>query len=65
MHTIFPRNVPLLKRMYSYWSDGHIDPISIVAGLVQTALYVDFFHVYFTKCVDSALAANDDVLTSV
>lgn len=51
--------------MYSYWSDGHIDPISIVAGLVQTALYVDFFHVYFTKCVNSALAANDDVLTSV
>ncbi|VDC05096.1 unnamed protein product [Peniophora sp. CBMAI 1063] len=35
--------------IYRYWSDGHIDPISIVAGLVQTALYVDFFHVYFTK----------------
>ena len=41
-------------RSISYWSDGHIDPISIVAGLVQTALYVDFFHVYFTKYVPRA-----------
>ncbi|KAK0562594.1 endoplasmic reticulum retention protein [Tilletia horrida] len=25
------------------------DPISIVSGLVQTGLYLDFFYVYFTK----------------
>ncbi|KAE8209180.1 hypothetical protein CF327_g6803 [Tilletia walkeri] len=28
----------------AYW-----DPISIVAGLVQTGLYLDFFYVYFNK----------------
>lgn len=28
-----------------------MDPIAVTAGLVQTALYADFFYVYFTKCV--------------
>ena len=28
-----------------------VDPIAVTAGLVQTALYLDFFYVYFTKCV--------------
>lgn len=27
------------------------DPISFVAGVVQTALYLDFFYVYFTRLV--------------
>lgn len=26
-----------------------VDPIAVIAGLVQTALYLDFFYVYFTK----------------
>lgn len=25
------------------------DPISFVSGVVQTALYVDFFYIYFTR----------------
>ncbi|KAI1782746.1 hypothetical protein LXA43DRAFT_854952, partial [Ganoderma leucocontextum] len=28
-----------------------IDVIAVSSGLVQSALYLDFFYVYFTKCV--------------
>ncbi|TFY81361.1 hypothetical protein EWM64_g2656 [Hericium alpestre] len=35
--------------IYRYFSEGLVDPIAVTAGLVQTALYVDFFYVYFTK----------------
>lgn len=37
--------------MYRYLSEGHFDPISTLAGLVQTVLYSDFFYIYWTKCV--------------
>lgn len=29
------------------------DPIAVVAGLVQTVLYSDFFWIYYTKYADS------------
>jgi len=32
-----------------YLTEATIDPIAVVAGLVQTALYADFFYIYFTK----------------
>ncbi|KAH8103269.1 ER lumen protein retaining receptor-domain-containing protein [Cristinia sonorae] len=35
--------------IYRYFSEGTVDPIAVVAGLVQTGLYLDFFYVYFTK----------------
>ncbi|KZT69646.1 ER lumen protein retaining receptor [Daedalea quercina L-15889] len=35
--------------IYRYWSEDVIDPIAVTAGIVQTALYLDFFYVYFTK----------------
>ncbi|KAI0300433.1 ER lumen protein retaining receptor [Multifurca ochricompacta] len=35
--------------IYRYFAEELIDPISILAGLVQTGLYLDFFYVYFTK----------------
>lgn len=34
-----------------YFTEDTVDPIAIVAGLVQTALYADFFYIYFTKSV--------------
>jgi ER lumen protein retaining receptor len=37
--------------IYRYFSEGLVDPIAVISGLVQTALYADFFYVYFTKCV--------------
>ncbi|KAI9465175.1 ER lumen protein retaining receptor [Lactarius psammicola] len=35
--------------IYRYFVEDLVDPISIMAGLVQTGLYLDFFYVYFTR----------------
>ncbi|SCV68355.1 BQ2448_476 [Microbotryum intermedium] len=35
--------------IYRYFTEDTVDPIAIVAGLVQTGLFSDFFYVYFTK----------------
>jgi len=35
--------------LYRYFFDGYFDPIAVVAGLVQTALYADFAYIYVTK----------------
>ncbi|KAI6029396.1 hypothetical protein PISMIDRAFT_680340 [Pisolithus microcarpus 441] len=35
--------------IYRYYTEGTVDPIAIVAGIVQTGLYLDFFYVYVTK----------------
>jgi len=35
--------------IYRYWTEGVVDVIAVMAGLVQTALFADFFYVYFTK----------------
>lgn len=34
---------------YRYFTENSVDPISIVSGLVQTGLYLDFFYIFFTK----------------
>ncbi|EJD08105.1 ER lumen protein retaining receptor [Fomitiporia mediterranea MF3/22] len=35
--------------IYRYFTEGSVDAIAVVAGLVQTGLYLDFFYIYFTK----------------
>jgi len=35
--------------IYRYFSEGTVDPIAVISGLVQTGLYLDFFYIYFTK----------------
>ncbi len=35
--------------MYRYLYESHFDTIAIVAGVVQTLLYADFFYLYITK----------------
>ncbi|KAM6502699.1 ER lumen protein retaining receptor domain containing protein [Amanita muscaria] len=35
--------------IYRYATEGSVDPISVLAGIVQTGLYIDFFYVYFTR----------------
>jgi len=35
--------------MYRYFFEDYFDPISVMAGLIQTALYADFAFIYFTK----------------
>jgi hypothetical protein len=37
--------------VYRYYLDGHVDPIAIAAGSLQTLLYADFFYLYVTKGV--------------
>ena len=35
--------------LWRYFVDGYKDPIAVLAGLIQTALYCDFFYIYWTK----------------
>jgi len=35
--------------IYRYFAEGHFDPIAVLAGIIQTILYSDFFWVYYTK----------------
>jgi len=32
-----------------YAMEGFFDPIPVIAGLIQTVLYTDFFYIYWTK----------------
>ncbi|EGD88238.1 hypothetical protein H112_04723 [Trichophyton rubrum D6] len=41
--------------IYRYFSDGYFDPIAVVAGIIQTILYADFFWIYFQKLVSLSL----------
>ncbi|CAG0912557.1 unnamed protein product [Notodromas monacha] len=43
------RALYLLNWVYRYYFEGFWDPIAIVAGVVQTVLYCDFFYLYVTK----------------
>jgi ER lumen protein retaining receptor len=35
--------------IYRYFAERFIDQIPLLAGLVQTVLYADFFYIYWTK----------------
>ncbi|PWY79532.1 ER lumen protein retaining receptor [Aspergillus heteromorphus CBS 117.55] len=35
--------------IYRYFAEHHFQPIPIVAGIIQTLLYSDFFYIYYTK----------------
>lgn len=43
------RALYLLNWIYRYYAEDHYDLIAIVAGVVQTVLYCDFFYLYVTK----------------
>ena len=34
---------------YRYFAEGRWEPIVVVAGILQTVLYSDFFWIYYTK----------------
>jgi ER lumen protein retaining receptor len=40
------------------------DPIAVIAGIIQTILYSDFFWVYYTKCVPSLIRGVANVAGS-
>lgn len=35
--------------IYRYFAEGHFDYVSVLAGILQTAIYSDFFYIYYTK----------------
>ena len=43
------RALYILNWIYRYHFEGTYDVIAIVAGIVQTVLYCDFFYLYITK----------------
>lgn len=51
------RALYLLNWVYRYYLEGFFDLIAIVAGIVQTVLYCDFFYLYVTKGKDDAACA--------
>ncbi|KAL7990013.1 hypothetical protein Chor_012679 [Crotalus horridus] len=48
------RALYLFNWIWRYQFEGFFDLIAIVAGLVQTILYCDFFYLYITKDIDIA-----------
>lgn len=55
VHYIFAlgvyRGFYVLNWVYRYWSTGWFDMTSFITGIIQTALYSDFFYVYYTRYV--------------
>ncbi|KAI6204531.1 hypothetical protein M3Y94_00685500 [Aphelenchoides besseyi] len=45
------RGLYILNWAFRYFTEGFSDPIVIVAGIVQTVLYADFFYLYITRVV--------------
>ncbi|TPP63069.1 ER lumen protein-retaining receptor [Fasciola gigantica] len=45
------RALYILNWIYRYVVEGYCDLIAIVAGIVQTLLYCDFFYLYITRVV--------------
>jgi len=43
------RALYLLNWIYRYYAEEFFDPIAVVAGVVQTILYADFFYLYVTR----------------
>lgn len=35
--------------LYRYFGEGKFDYIAVLAGLIQTAVYSDFFYIYYTR----------------
>jgi len=45
------RGLYILNWIYRYYAENFYDVIAIVAGVVQTVLYCDFFYLYVTKVI--------------
>jgi hypothetical protein len=43
------RALYILRWIFRYADEGKIDPISVIFGLIQTGLYVDFAWVYYSR----------------
>lgn len=54
-----------LLNPFRYYTEGAVDVIAVMAGLVQTGLFADFFYIYFTKYVPKACTVLLCVLTII
>ncbi|CCF56365.1 hypothetical protein KAFR_0B00660 [Kazachstania africana CBS 2517] len=43
--------------IWRYYSEGRIDKLALIAGLVQTLVYSDFFYIYYKKVIKGFGAA--------
>ena len=43
------RALYILNWIFRYYTESFLDPIAVVAGIVQTVLYADFFYLYVTR----------------
>ena len=43
------RGLYLLNWIYRYFQSHSTEPIAVVAGILQTALYSDFFYIYYKR----------------
>uniref|UniRef100_A0AC34GTR1 ER lumen protein-retaining receptor n=1 Tax=Panagrolaimus sp. ES5 TaxID=591445 RepID=A0AC34GTR1_9BILA len=43
------RALYILNWVFRYYTESFLDPIAVVAGIVQTVLYADFFYLYVTR----------------
>ncbi|KAG0228790.1 endoplasmic reticulum retention protein [Actinomortierella wolfii] len=48
------RGLYILNWIYRYIFEDYVDWIVIIAGVIQTGLYCDFFYIYFTKVLKGA-----------
>lgn len=66
MHYVFAmglyRALYVANWVWRYHYEGFFDLISIVAGCVQTVLYLDFFYVYCTRSPVIAVAGDEKLL---
>ncbi|VDM51976.1 unnamed protein product [Angiostrongylus costaricensis] len=47
------RGLYVVNWIYRYYTENFFDPIAVVAGIVQTVLYADFFYLYVTRVLQS------------
>ncbi|KAE9554847.1 hypothetical protein FO519_001962 [Halicephalobus sp. NKZ332] len=45
------RALYILNWVFRYYTESFLDPIAVVAGIVQTVLYADFFYLYVTRVI--------------
>lgn len=51
--------------IWRYWMENYFDVIAVVAGVVQTVLYSDFFYIYYTRYVSALGGLFEDLLKNV
>jgi len=47
------RGLYILNWIYRFYGESFVDPIAVVAGIIQTVLYADFFFLYVTRVVQT------------